>query len=102
MCDVAQAAFHYCAESTVLAPVHQPQSNIFCFRLRREHGRDTDRRHWAIKEEINESGFAYISSTVLGGRRVLRLVVMNPRTTADHIRAILRRVEEIATRHRWA
>ena len=102
VCDVAQAAFHYCEESRVLAPVHQPQSNIFCFRLRREHGRDADRRHWAIKEEINESGFAYISSTVLGGRRVLRLVVMNPRTTADHIRAILRRVEEIATQHRWA
>ncbi|HET6179559.1 MAG TPA: pyridoxal-dependent decarboxylase [Candidatus Sulfotelmatobacter sp.] len=102
VCDVAQAAFHYCAESAALQPVHQPQSNIFCFRLRCEHGRDVDRRHWAIKEEINESGFAYISSTVLDGRRVLRLVVMNPRTTVDHIRAILHRVEEIATRHGWA
>ena len=96
VCGVAHAAYEYCLDSKILEPGHYPQSNIFCFRLRGESGRDSDRRHWAIKEELNESGFAYISSTVLDGRRVLRLVVMNPRTTADHIHAILRRVEEIA------
>lgn len=97
VCDVTQAAFQYCAASDVLEPVHQPHSNIFCFRLRRAHDRDSDARHWAIKEEINESGFAYISSTVLDGRRVLRIVVMNPRTTANDVREILRRIEQIAT-----
>ena len=74
-----------------------PHSNIFCFRLRQRE-RDSDRRHWAIKEEINESGFAYISSTVLDGRRVLRIVVMNPRTTGADMRDVLGRVEQIATR----
>jgi len=98
VCDVAQAAFHYCSESETLEPVHQPQSNIFCFRLPPQHDRDSDRHCWAIKEELNESGFGYISSTVLDGRRVLRIVVMNPRTTADDIRDILRRVEKIAIR----
>jgi L-2,4-diaminobutyrate decarboxylase len=98
VCDVAQAAFHYCSESETLEPVHQPQSNIFCFRLPPQHDRDSDRHCWAIKEELNESGFGYISSTVLDGRRVLRIVVMNPRTTADDIRDILRRVEKIASR----
>jgi glutamate/tyrosine decarboxylase-like PLP-dependent enzyme len=57
---------------------------------------DADRRCWAIKEKLNESGFAYISSTVLHGRRVLRIVVMNPRTTADDICDVMRRVEKIA------
>jgi L-2,4-diaminobutyrate decarboxylase len=98
VCDVAQAAFHYCSESETLEPVHQPQSNIFCFQLRRRHDRDSDRRCWAIKEQINESGFGYISSTVLDGRRVLRIVVMNPRTTADDICDVLNRVEKIAVR----
>jgi L-2,4-diaminobutyrate decarboxylase len=98
VCDVAQAAFQYCSESETLEPVHQPQSNIFCFRLPSQHDRDSDRHGWAIKEELNESGFGYISSTVLDGRRVLRIVVMNPRTTADDIRDILRRVEKIAIR----
>jgi len=98
VCDVAMAAFEYCSQSKILAPVHKPHSNIFCFELRGARRRDSDRLHWAIKEELNESGFGYISSTVLGGRRVLRLVVMNPRTTADDIIAILRRVEKLAAR----
>ena len=96
VCDVTQAAFRYCSQSEILEPVHEPHSNIFCFRLRHSHGRDSDVEHWRIKEEINESGFAYISSTVLDDRRVLRLVVMNPRTAASDIQAILRRVEQIA------
>lgn len=96
VCDVAQAAFRYCSESRILEPVHQPHSNIFCFQLRRRHDRDSDRRCWAIKELLNESGFGYISSTVLDGRRVLRIVVMNPRTTANDICEVLRRVEKIA------
>jgi len=95
VCEVAQAAYDYCSRSTVLEPVHKPHSNIFCFRLRGRRGRDSDARHWAIKEELNESGYGYISSTVLDGRRVLRLVVMNPRTMADDICAILRKVEEV-------
>jgi L-2,4-diaminobutyrate decarboxylase len=97
VCDVARAAFQYCVESEILEPVHEPHSNIFCFRLRQRE-RDSDRRHWAIKEEINESGFAYISSTVLDERRVLRIVVMNPRTTGEDMCDLLGRVEQIARR----
>ena len=96
VCDVAHAAFQLCSQSEVLEPMHEPHSNIFCFRLRRPHDRDSDARHWAIKEKLNESGFGYISSTVLDGRRVLRIVVMNPRTTADDIQDILRRIEKIS------
>jgi len=95
VCEVTKAAFEYCLQSKILEPVHRPHSNIFCFQLRKRD-RDSDHRQWAIKEELNESGFAYISSTVLDRRRVLRVVVMNPRTTADDIRQILARVEQIA------
>ena len=98
VCDVTLAAYEYCADSEILEPVHRPQSNIFCFRLRNAKGNDSDARHWAIKEEVNESGFAYISSTVLDERRVLRIVVMNPRTTAEDVRDMLHGVAEIATR----
>ena len=97
VCEVAHAAYQYCLASSILEPVHEPQSNIFCFRLRARRGPDSDRQHWDIKEELNESGYAYISSTVLNRRRVLRMVVMNPRTTADDMQAILKRIEQIAT-----
>ena len=95
VCDVAHAAFEYCVHSKILEPVHEPHSNIFCFQLRKRDSA-SDRHHWAIKEELNESGFAYISSTVLARSRVLRIVVMNPRTTAKDICDLLRRVEQIA------
>lgn len=65
VCDVTQAAFQYCGESSTLEPVHPLHSNIFCFRLRRRPDHGSHARHGAIKGEINESGFAYISSTVL-------------------------------------
>jgi L-2,4-diaminobutyrate decarboxylase len=100
VCDVAQAAFQYCSVSAILEPAHQPQSNIFCFRIRGRAAKTSDRLHWNIKEKINESGFAYISSTVLAGQRVLRMVVMNPRTKAEDVRAILQRIEQLATHHR--
>lgn len=96
VCDVAHAAYEFCLGSEILQPVHEPHSNIFCFELRDRRGRNSNRKHWNIKERLNESGFGYISSTVLDGRRVLRIVVMNPRTTADDIRAILHRVEQLA------
>jgi L-2,4-diaminobutyrate decarboxylase len=95
-CAVCYAAFRYCAQSEILAPLHAPHSNILCFRLRRQGGKDSDRIHWRIKEELNESGYAYISSTVLDDRRVLRLVVMNPRTQAVDVEDVLKRIERIA------
>ena len=95
-CRVCEAAFRYCARSRILLPLHEPHSNILCFRLRRARGRDSDRIHWNIKEELNESGYGYISSTVLEGRRVLRLTVMNPRTRIQDVEDVLSRIERIA------
>jgi len=95
-CVVCAAAFRYCAESTILEPLHEPHSNILCFRLRDQCAKDSNRIHWKIKEELNESGYGYISSTVLDGRRVLRLVVMNPRTQVVDVEDVLKRIERIA------
>ena len=97
---MAHAAFEYCARSRVLEPVHEPQLNILCFRLRPRprSSAASDRLHWQIKEAVNASGRAYISSTVLEGRRVFRSVVMNPRTTANDIVQVMKEVERAARR----
>jgi len=98
VCEVAHAAYEYCARSRVLEPVHEPQLNILCFRLRSRprSGAAADRLHWEIKEAVNASGRAYISSTVLDGRRVFRSVVMNPRTTESDIVQVMKEVERAA------
>jgi len=100
VCEVARAAYEYCARSRVLEPVHEPQLNILCFRLRQRprSGAASDRLHWQIKEAVNASGRAYISSTVLDGRRVFRIVVMNPRTTERDIVQVMKEVERAARR----
>jgi L-2,4-diaminobutyrate decarboxylase len=37
----------------------------------------------------NRGGHGWITTTVLGGRRVLRVTVMNPRTTRAHLASML-------------
>lgn len=98
VCDVAHAAYEHCARSKILAPMHEPQTNIFCYGLRHRPKsiRASDRLHWDIKNAVNASGKTYISSTVLNGQRVLRIVVMNPRTTAEDIVQVMRVVEQEA------
>lgn len=100
VCDVAHAAYDHCTHSPLLEPVHEPQLNILCFRLRRapRSGRASDLLHWRIKEEVNAGGRAYISSTVLDGRRVFRIVVMNPRTGEGDIHQVMAEVEKTARR----
>ena len=56
-------------------------------------GKD-DRAHAVAAAEITASGFAAVSSTVLKGRTVLRLCIINPRTTTDDIDATIQRLSE--------
>lgn len=99
-CDATLAAYEYCRNSAVLEPIHQPDCNIFCFRLRRgpSAGAAADRLHASLEDAVNASGRGYISSTVLDGRRVLRIVVLNPRTTAADTVAVMKLVERLARR----
>ena len=65
--------------------LHAPESNILCFRwtgpadlsLGDERLDEVNR---ALRERYNRSGAGWITATNLGGRRVLRVTVMNPRT----------------------
>lgn len=100
VCAAARAAYEYCQQSAILAPAHEPETNIFCFRLRHPPrlASAADRLHSRIEDAVNSSGRAYISSTVLARRRVLRMVVMNPRSTAEDTVGVLRLVERLAGR----
>jgi L-2,4-diaminobutyrate decarboxylase len=99
-CATAHAAYEHCLASPRFEPAHRPHANILCFRLRRapRAAPAADRLHWRIMEAVNASGQAYLSSTVLDGRRCLRLVVMNPRSRAIHAARVLRVAERAAQR----
>ena len=82
--------------------LHEPESNILCFRYlgkdgkrqqRKPGGSDAARRidelNRAVRPLYNKEGSGWITATVLEGRPVLRVTMMNPRTTASHVQALL-------------
>jgi L-2,4-diaminobutyrate decarboxylase len=72
--------------------MHEPESNILCFRYvgdRSRSGETLDQLNRELRERYNRLGEGWITATTLGARRVLRVTMMNPRTTADDVAAIL-------------
>ncbi|HEV7919355.1 MAG TPA: hypothetical protein VGR02_01045 [Thermoanaerobaculia bacterium] len=67
-----------------LEAMHEPQLDIFCFRHR-----GGDALNGAIRERLIRGGMARITTTVLAGRRMRRVTMINPRTTRAHIGRLL-------------
>ena len=71
---------------------HAPDCNIVCFRWVGDRSRDDatlDRINLEGRERYNRSGAGWVTTTVLNGRRVLRVTVNNPRTTREDVEAVL-------------
>ncbi|HVR37860.1 MAG TPA: aminotransferase class I/II-fold pyridoxal phosphate-dependent enzyme, partial [Thermoanaerobaculia bacterium] len=68
-------------DSDDFEPLHEPAFNILCFR----HRASDDAATAEMRERLCRSGEAWITTTLLRGRRVLRVTMMNPRTTEAHI-----------------
>jgi L-2,4-diaminobutyrate decarboxylase len=79
------------AASEDFEPVHEPSLNILCFRRR---GFD-DEQTADLRARLIRSGRAWITTTVLRGERVLRVTMMNPRTTEAHVEALLDALREV-------
>jgi len=76
--------------------LHEPESNILCFRYlpsatngRKLDDAAVDEINRELRERYNRSGQGWITATNLAGRRVLRVTIMNPRTTTTDIRDTL-------------
>jgi L-2,4-diaminobutyrate decarboxylase len=88
MCDLAVTVRNELAKHREFVVLHEPQSNILCFRYVGDGSSDEDRLdaiNREMRERYNRSGTGWITSTLLGGRRVLRVTMMNPRSTPAHI-----------------
>jgi L-2,4-diaminobutyrate decarboxylase len=92
LCDVAEGMHVEIGRRPEFEAVHAPESNILCFRwvgVPRRPEAELDGLNLALRERFNQSGLGWITTTVLGGRRVLRVTVMNPRTTPADAAAVL-------------
>ena len=91
-CALARHMFDEIAERADFVALHEPDCNILCFRYVGS-GRLADDALDALNRELrdryNQSGEGWITATNLDGRRVLRVTLMNPRTTTGDIGDIL-------------
>lgn len=92
LCDLTAGFHDLVAAHPRFEALHRPETNILCFRFtgadtRGEAGADAINR--ALRERYNEAGDGWITSTLLDGRRVLRVTIINPRTTPEHLRRVL-------------
>src|SRR5690606_24738300 len=72
--------------------LHEPACNILCFRYIPDRPLDAERMdllQQRLRERYNRSGAGWITATTLGGHRALRVTIMNPRTSQEHLHALL-------------
>ena len=96
LCSTARLLYEAIEERSDFEALHQPESNILCFRYLGRDGKSTrssteeiDALNRELRPRYNSKGTGWITATVLDSRPVLRVTMMNPRTGAEHVRALL-------------
>ncbi len=72
-----------------------PESNILCFRyvpeaLKKFSPDAIDRFNYELRTAFNQSGKAWITTTVFAGKRLLRTTIINPRTGQKEIDQLIK------------
>ena len=92
LCETTRSMWDALKKRSRFRVLHEPESNILCFRWIGD-GSLSEQRLDAMnlegRERYNRSGAGWVTTTVLNGRRVLRVTVMNPRTTPSDCEAVL-------------
>ncbi|MBA3670768.1 MAG: pyridoxal-dependent decarboxylase [Gemmatimonadaceae bacterium] len=92
LCDVTTDMHRQLAARDDFHVVHEPETNILCFRWIGDGTRsdaELDELNRGLRERYNRSGEGWITATVVDGRRVLRVTIMNPRTTTADVSEII-------------
>ncbi len=74
--------------------------SVVCFRNDASDGEAGDAHNLAIVDRVNATGEAYLSTTKLEGRTVIRLAIGNERTTKEDVAHAWRLLREAAERRR--
>ena len=88
LAEYAEALIRTQAGLTLMAPA---TLGIVCFR-REWPGCDeaeTERRGTALAEDLERGGVALVSTTRLAGRHAIRLCILNPTSSEEHVRRVI-------------
>jgi L-2,4-diaminobutyrate decarboxylase len=93
LCDSAAALHAQIGERGDFEALHDPESNILCFRSTCDSMPiellERNARTQAARERYNRSGAGWITTTMIDGERVFRVTIMNPRTRPEHTARML-------------
>ncbi|MEO7857418.1 MAG: aminotransferase class I/II-fold pyridoxal phosphate-dependent enzyme, partial [Gemmatimonadaceae bacterium] len=101
LCDVTTTMHELLVAHPSFDVMHVPECNILCFRWVGDRTRDDeslDALNRELRERYNRSGSGWITATNLGGRRVLRVTIMNPRTGPREVAEIIAGLDAEARR----
>ena len=95
--DLAAAFAELVKSSGGLQLAVEPESNIICFRYAPEQSNDIvlNRINSEIRDKIIKEGSFYIVQVELDGKIWLRLTIINPVTSFDDLKSLLKKVLEI-------
>jgi L-2,4-diaminobutyrate decarboxylase len=101
LCATAARLHDRLAAHPAFEALHAPESNILCFRWVGDAAAPLDDARLdallpRVRARYNASGAGWITATVLGGRRVLRVTLMNPRTGDAHLAALVEGLDAVA------
>ncbi len=92
-CSLATHLYERLRASDDFEPAHAPESNILCFRWRPAgvpEGDELNQLQDRLRRAFVANGRGYVVvTTLLDGRRVLRVTLINPRTTTEHVDRML-------------
>ncbi len=90
LCNTTSTLHALLCRRSDFAPLHTPESNILCFAWTPLGVTEADRDELtdALRERYNRSGRGWLTATTLDGRRVLRVTIMNVRTTSAHMQRL--------------
>lgn len=98
-CALTRQMWEAIAERRDFDAMHEPECNILCFRYVGDGTQSNDALdalNRELRERYNLSGEGWITGTNLDGRRVLRVTMMNPRTTTADVSDILDGLASVA------
>jgi L-2,4-diaminobutyrate decarboxylase len=90
----AQDLYQYLKKHPDFYCPYVPESNILCFQYKPDEISDQDQL--ALRYELINSGAFYITSCMMGGKRYLRTVLMNPLSNLKDYRALAEAIEKYA------
>jgi L-2,4-diaminobutyrate decarboxylase len=92
LCDTTRYMWGAIQKRPEFEVMHEPECNILSFRYVGDPKLDDealDQLNRQLRERYNHSGEGWITGTNLDGRRVLRVTIMNPRTTTGDVDDVL-------------